>query len=500
MLTVDHYESIRRAYHIEGKSRRQIARELGHSRKTVSKALKYSTPPPYSPRRVQPHPVLGHFTAIVDRWLEEDRRRPRKQRHTMRRIYERLKEEHGYTGSYVTVTRYINKVKPASQEVYAPLSFALGEEGQVDWGQAKAILDGEETTFHLFCMRSCASGASFVRAYRYEDQVCFLDGHVRAFEFFDGVFGRLAYDNLKTAVVCTGKERRLTDAFRGLRSHYLFETRFCNFSKGNEKGHVENLVKYAQRNFMTPLPEVASLDELNRLLLGKCRDDLHRKPSRSNRSVREKLDLERSYMLDLPPARFSAARDVSTFADKESLVRVDTNCYSVPVDYAHRQCVIKVFAERVEVRCGTEVIADHKRAEGRHEHVLDPMHYLPLLERKVGAFDQARPLQDWRLPGCFAVLRRRLEHELEQGTREYSRVLRLLEQHPMDMLERAVEQGLAHRVHSRDGIAQFIPPPVPGAWGQTTFTLDGREHLRHVQIEATDISAYTSLLTVGGER
>ncbi len=464
MLTVDHYESIRRAYHIEGKSRRQIARELGHSRKTVSKALKYSTPPPYSPRRVQPHPVLGHFTAIVDRWLEEDRRRPRKQRHTMRRIYERLKEEHGYTGSYVTVTRYINKVKPASQEVYAPLSFALGEEGQVDWGQAKAILDGEETTFHLFCMRSCASGASFVRAYRHEDQVCFLDGHVHAFEFFDGVFRRLAYDNLKTAIIHTGKKRRLTEAFRGLRSHYLFETRFCNFAKGNEKGHVENLVKYAQRNFMTPLPEVSSLEELNKLLLRKCREDLLRKPSRSDRSIRERLDLERPHMLPPPPDCYVAAREKSTFADKESLVRVDTNCYSVPVDYAHYQCVVKVFSERVEVRSGTEVIADHRRAHGRHEHVLDPMHYLKLLERKPGLLKNGMPFKDAPWGEAFDRMRKELAwRRPEDGARRFIRILLLFREHPVDTVTTAVENCVRRGLFSDEAVVSMLrgSPPRP---------------------------------------
>ena len=477
MLTVDHYESIRRAYYIEGKSRRQVARELGHSRKTVSKALKYSTPPPYSPRATQPRPVLADFTSIIDRWLEEDKKRPRKQRHTMRLVFQRLKDEHGYSGGYVSVTRYINKVKPAFKEVYAPLSFAPGEEAQVDWGQAKAILNGRETTFHLFCMRSGSSGASFVRAYRYEDQVCFLDGHVRAFEFFDGVFGRLAYDNLKTAVVRTGKERRLTDAFRGLRSHYLFETRLCNLSKGNEKGHVENLVKYAQCSFMTPLPEVAGLDELNRLLLGKCREDLRRKPARSDRSIREKLDLERPYMLDLPSARFAAARDVSTFADKESLVRVDTNCYSVPVDYAHRQCVVKVFAERVEVRCGTEVIADHKRAEGRYEHVLDPMHYLPLLERKPGLLKNGMPFKPDPWGEAFSRMRNELAwRRPEDGARRFIRILLLLREHPAEAVADAVETCVRGGLFSDEAVVSTLRDSPPRSARTIEFPADSPWH------------------------
>ncbi len=475
MLTVDHYESIRRAYYIEGKSKRQVARELGHSRKTVSKAVEYSTPPPYSARRVQPHPVLSDFTSFIDRWLKEDEKRQRKQRHTMRRVFHRLKEEHGYTGSYVSVTRYINKVKPAFKEVYAPLSFDPGEEGQVDWGQARAILGGRETTLHLFCMRACSSGASFVRAYRHEDQVCFLDGHVRAFEFFDGVFRRLAYDNLKTAVIRTGKKRCLTGAFRGLRSHYLFETRFCNLAKGNEKGHVENLVKYAQRNFMTPLPEVASLEELNRLLLENCRDDLLRKPSRGELSIREKLDLERPHMLSLPPVGFAAAREVSTFADKESLVRADTNCYSVPVDYAHHQCVVKVFAERVRVCSGTEVIADHKRAEGRHEHVLDPMHYLALLERKPGLLRNGMPFKDVLWSPAFKRMRGELAwRRPEDGARRFIRILLLFRDHPADAVGEAIGSCVRRGLFSDEAVVSMLRDSPPRPTRSLDFAADSQ--------------------------
>ena len=465
MLTVDHYESIRRAYHIEGKSQRQVARELGHSRKTVSKALKYSAPPPYSPRRSQPHPVLGGFTSVIDRWLEEDRKRHRKQRHTARRIFGRLRDEHGYSGSYVTVARYVGMAKASSREVYAPLSFAPGEEGQVDWGQARAVVGGMETVVHLFCMRSCHSGASFVRAYRHEDQVCFLDGHVRAFEFFDGVFRRLAYDNLRAAVVRAGRERRLTEAFRGLRSHYLFETRFCNPARGNEKGHVENLVKHAQRSFMTPLPEVADMEELNRLLLERCRDDLLRKPSRSDRSIRERLDLERPDMLPLPPASFSAARDISTFADKESLVRADTNCYSVPVNHAHRQCVVKMFAEHIEVRSGTELIAKHRRAEGRHMHVLDPMHYLPLLERKPGLLGNGLPFKGEPWGEGLSRMRNELAwRRPEDGERRFARILLLLREHPAEAVGEAVGSCVRLGLFSDEAVVSMLrgcPQPRP---------------------------------------
>lgn len=465
MLTVNHYESIRKAYYNEGKSQRQIAKDLGHSRKTVKKAIRYSTPPGYGPRRQQSEPVIGEFTSIIDNWLEEDKRHPRKQRHTMQRIYQRLKDEHGYTGSYVTVTRYVKKVRPESKEVYAPLSFDRGEEGQVDWGQAKVTLNGRQTTVHLFCMRSCYSGASFVRAYEREDQVCFLDGHIRAFEFFDGVFRRLAYDNLKTAVIRRGKRRCLTDAFRGLRSHYLFDSRFCNPAKGNEKGHVENLVKYAQRNFMTPLPAVSSLEELNRQLIKKCRADLQRRPQRRDMSLREMLDLERPLMLPVPEVRYAAARAISTFADKESLVRADTNYYSVPVVYAHHPCVVKVFADTIEIHSGSEIIAEHERAEGRYKYVLNPMHYVPLLKSKPGLLKNGRPFKGEPWGPAFTRMHSELrERRPEDGDRRFIRILLLFQTHPPEDVSSAVEQCVSRGLFSDEAVLSELrnapSPPV----------------------------------------
>jgi transposase len=215
-------------------------------------------------------PTLGAFTKVIDAWLEEDFQRPRKQRHTAKRVYDRLVAEHGYSGHSSTIRRYVSQVKRrlAGQEVFVPLQFDAGEEAQVDWGESSIIENGTQRKVQLFCMKLAYSGHSFVRAYERANLESFLDGHVRAFEFFGGISKRLAYDNRKSAVIQVGrgKERRLNERFRELRSWYLFETRFCNVARGNEKGHVENLVKWSQRNLLTPLPEVPGVTALNELL------------------------------------------------------------------------------------------------------------------------------------------------------------------------------------------------------------------------------------------
>jgi hypothetical protein len=265
----------------------------------------------------------------------------------------------------------------------------------------------------------------------------------------------------------------------------------------NEKGIVEGTVKFARLNFLVPVPQVRDLDELNADLLGRCREDLDRRLRGHAATKRVLLEEDRAAFLPLPAAPFDACRKESTTASSLSLVRFDDNDYSVPVRCAHHPIVVRAYADRV-VLChqGLEVAA-HPRRWGREGVSYDPVHYLALLERKPGAFDFARPLEGWELPGCFEVLRRRLEAERDgDGTREFIRVLLLLERHPLERLATAVEAGLRARAHSRDAIAQFLLPRED--WRATTFSLDGREHLRHVVVAATDVAAYRALLAPGG--
>lgn len=238
MLTMEKTEKVRRAVLVEGKSQRMTAREFGHGRNTVAKYLEGGEAPVYRRQRPPGRPVIESFAAILDAWVEGDKKAPRKQRRTGTRMFERLTEEYGYTGSVSAVRRYLQTRQRKAQEVFFPLVFQPGEEGQVDWGEAVFLLNGRETTAHLFGVRLAHSRADFVRAYPAERLEMFLDGHVRAFEFFGGVPRRLAYDNLKSAVIQVGRgqERTLNRRFLELRSHYLFESRFCNVASGWETG------------------------------------------------------------------------------------------------------------------------------------------------------------------------------------------------------------------------------------------------------------------------
>jgi len=459
MLKLEQYERIRRLVLVEGVSQREAARRLGHSRRTVRKAVEHSSPPPYQLKNERPRRVLGSFESFPDSWLQEDEKRPRKQRQTAKRMYERLRDEHGFTGCYETVKKFVREARGRPKEVFMPLQYDPGEEAQVDWGQAVVIENGVQRRVHLFCTRLCHSSASFVRAYARETQEALLDGHVRAFEFFGGVPRRLAYDNLKTAVVTVGKgqDRRLTKGFLRLKSHFLFTTRFCNPARGNEKGHVENLVRYAQRNFLTPVPEVSSLKELNRSLLEGCEQALRRSGLREGKSFFESFSEEKEALLPLPETAFEACQESTTWADKQCLVRFGTNYYSVPMDYAHRHCLVRGYVDRVEILSEGQRVASHRRSYGASEWVLEPLHFVPLLERKPGCLDNARPFKKHFWGNGFAEMRKELEFRYGgEGTRKFIRILLLFREYPEGDVRSAVELCVQRCCWSEEAVKNVL--------------------------------------------
>lgn len=495
MLKVDDYEVIRRLVLVEGLSQRAAARQLGHSRKTIKKALENCSPPGYTRSGPPARPVIDPVRHIIDAWLEEDSRRPPKQRHTGTRVHERLAGEYGFTGSVSAVRRYIAQRKATQGEVFFPLQFDPGEEAQIDWGEARCVIGGVERTVFLFCMRLCHSTASFVRAYERENQECLLDGHVRAFRFFGGVPRRGAYDNMKVAVISVGKgqNRRLTEKFRALRSHYLFQTRFCNVASGHEKGHVENLVKLAQRRFMTPLPDAASLPELNEHLEEECLSDLQRPARRHSVSRRELLDEEREHLLPLPAADFPACREESTFATKQSLVRFDRNDYSVPARWAHHPVVVKGYVDRVQLHVGGDLVATHERCYGSGEFILSPEHYVPLLQKKPGGIHNARPFRGEPWGEDFARMRTELQYRYGgEGARKFVDVLVLFTEFPAEDVRDAVRDCVRRRAFSEEAVRATLTYRPRREVGR--LDLSGRPELRQISEQTRPAGVYDALL------
>lgn len=481
MYTVDKFEQIRRRFFVDGLSQRAIAEELGLARKTVAKAIRLASPAPYQLSKPRRRPTLEPFQAFIDAWREQDQSRPHKQRHTGQRIFERLRDEQGYQGSYSSVSRYLARVGQGQPEVFMPLEFGPGEEAQVDWGEGHILDNGVDRKVQFFCMRLCYSKAAFLYPYERASLEAFLDGHVRAFGFFGGVPRRLAYDNLKAAVLAVGRgqERRLNQHFMELRSHYLFASRFCNVASGHEKGLVENLVKLLERSLLTPLPEVTELGSLAGHLLEQCRLAPTRTLGRDGRVQAELLAEERATMLPLPASPFAACRRESVTANKQLLIRFDNNDYSVPMEYAYRACQVRGFVDRVEIACDAAVIAVHVRSYGRGDYVLEPWHYLRVLQRKPGSLDNARPFKGVAWGADLTRMRSELEYRYGgAGTKKYIAILMLLLEHSLEEVQGAVRDCVARCVFSDSAVRSLLRAEPPAVLGR--LDLSARPELQQV--------------------
>ena len=475
---------------------RQLERDTGIHRQTLRKIRDNSHPPGY--QRIKPvnKSKIGPYIDRIKAILQSDKEIHKKQYYTAKKILEILQSE-GFTGRYTIVKDVIREIKKTSKEVFMPLSQRPGE-AQVDFGQAVVKFNGTLKKVMFFVMGMVYSDAMFVMAFPRECTEAFMEAHVRAFDFFGCVPRRISYDNTRIAVtkILTHHKRKYTTEFQRLISHYLFEPHFCNVRRPNEKGIVEGIVKYSRLNFMVPVPQVKDYDELNRLLRDCCRSDLNR-ILRGKRSLSKKQLLieDQVASIVLPDDKFDYRKTTSTFASCESLIRYDTNDYSVPVSSAYHQTTIKASVRFIEVYRQDLLIAKHRRCWDRERQIFDPMHYLELLERKPGSLDYARPLEDWHLPDCFNTYRRCLESSGDNGTKEYIRILLLLNKYSVAQIAKAIGKALNYRIYRYDVILQFLLTAEDYAF--TTFNLAGREHLRGVVVHKTEASAYSSLVSGG---
>jgi len=459
MISVEQREKIRRAYFVEGKKIRQIAREFGCSRPTVRKAIASPEPMAYTLTVSRPAPVLGPYKERIQELLAENERLPRKQRYSGHKIYQLIQQE-GYAGSESTVRGYIGKLRGTEKrrQVYLPLEFDPGTDGQMDWGEGVAIIAAERVKVQLFYMRLCYSRKLFMMAFPNQRQEAFFEGHVRAFHHFGGIPHRLSYDNLKVAVqrILRGRTRQEQQAFIVFRSHYLFESHFCTPGQGHEKGRVEEGVGFGRRNFMVPLPKVASFEELNEHLLAQCLADDGRRVDRQPVTIGEAWEMEKPHLLPLPVRDFDCCLSRPATLNPYCQVVFETNRYSVPADKAYRNLVLKAYPFRLDILHLDEILASHRRCYGREQDIIDPLHYLPLLEQRPGAFEHAKPIRRWRKkwpPVYERFLERLQEQDLEgQGIREFVRVLKLHRDHPADLVEQAVRQALEYGCLHADGV------------------------------------------------
>jgi transposase len=451
---VELFEQLRREYEFGIGTVQGVAAKFGVHRRMVRQAIAGALPPPHRyPQRARPK--LDAVASFIDAVLEEDRRAPRKQRHTARRIHRRIRKEFPSTPvAESTVRNHVRERRRqlglVPRETFVPQSHPWGREAQVDWYEAWADLGGERVKVQVFAMRAMASGAAFHRAYLHATQQAFLEAHERAFAYFGGVFRLLRYDNLASAVrkILRGHRREETARFVAFRSHWRFAAEFCTPGEGHEKGGIEGEVGYFRRNHLVPVPEAADLDALNVRLLAGCREDEARVLDGRAQPVGAAMAVERDHLLPLAAEGFDLAEVVFPLVDKQGCVAVKANLYSVPLQ-AGTRVEGRVHPSHVEVWHDGRRVARHERCHSRRQHVLDLEHYLDVLGHKPGALSGSKPLQQWResgrWPACYDALwnRLRARHGRQGGTRAMVGVVALGREFGHDRLRAAVARAVS---------------------------------------------------------
>jgi transposase len=460
VLTVDDYGAIRRALR-DGMSIRQVARQLGHSRKTIRRALVHAEPHPEPLTRNRWAPKLGAFQAPIDQILADDEDAPPKQRHTAAQIFRRLRDEHGYMGQYAQVQRYVRKHRPRHEETFVPLGHPAGQRLEADFGHIHVDFpDGRRLVPFLVTTWSY-SNAPFAIALPFERTEAVLEGMIAAFEFFGAVPHEVWWDNPRTVatLIFLGRERQVHPRYAAFASHYIFEPRFCMPGRGNEKPDAEGAVKAVQKRFATPVPRVASLDELNASLRTWCQAERDRVVQSLSGPflIKDRLAEDLAAASPLPRHRFDpCVIRPAVPVDKYQTVAFDGNRYSVPRRYAFEMVTVKGYVDRVVIAAHGQAVATHERSLQKPRMILEPIHYLAALEKKPAALDHAPVFRDWKLPACFADLRAELQriHGELPGSRRFVSVLQLLREHPMSRVSAAIEACTRDKLSSVDAVIQ----------------------------------------------
>ncbi|MET8162513.1 IS21 family transposase [Sphaerisporangium sp. NPDC005289] len=444
---VELYAAIRRDARA-GMSGRAIEKKYRIGRRTIVKALVSAWP---EPRKQLPPRAskLDPFKPAIDEILKADLDAPRKQRHTVTRIWHRLIDEHEMTNvSYPVVRAYVALRKPQVRaeagrgpaEVFVRQSHRPGDEAEVDFGEVVVRLAGQDVKCYLFCLRVSFSGKAVHRVSLSGGQEAFFEGHEHAFRVLGGVpAGKIRYDNLKSAVaqvIGFSRARVETDRWTAFRSHWGLDAFYCRpgIQGAHEKGGVEGQIGWFRRNHLVPVPDVPSIQALNAMIEEWDAADETRRIGSRARTVGEFLAIERPLLRPLPDEPFETGRWFTPRVDRFAQVTVRTNKYSVPARLIGRQVRVLLHASDLVIYDGHAEVARHERLPGRSDARLDLDHYLEVLVRKPGALPGSTALEQARAAGKFTPVHdawwaaARKAHSDDVGTRALVEVL-LLHRH-----------------------------------------------------------------------
>ena len=462
MLTVETIARVRRE-HRKGKSARSIARELRLSRVTVTKYIGSEETAPRYKRKKQSYPKLEKFKDDLIRLLEDNEREPCGDRVDFKRIFQDLVRL-GYKGGYDSVRRFGKSWKhdhgsaSGLSQAFVPLAFSPGEAYQFDWAEDYVVLDGVTVKVQVAHVRLCHSRMPYLRVYPCQKQEMVFDAHEHAFKFWGGSCERGIYDNMKTAVdsVFIGKERKFNRRFSQMCSHYLVEPVACTPASGWEKGQVENQVGTLRERLFKPRPQFKTMDELNVWLEEQCvahaKSSSH--PELTGRTVWDVFQDESKFLIKTP-SPFDGFRDLTVPASKTCLVRFDRNRYSVNATAAGKPVQVKVYAERIEIRLDGDIVGEHRRVFGRGRTLYNPLHYIPILDRKPGALRNGAPFREWVMPEGLAGVQARLGRS-NDGDRQFAGILAAILTDGEEAVEAACRQALADGPCSKDVVLNLL--------------------------------------------
>lgn len=483
------WTEIRHMHDVDGVPRREIARRLGLDVKTVRRALARTTAPterasPPRGRVLDPHRV--EIATLL-------RGEPRL---TAKRVRVVLRERHGIAVSDRTARKYVAEVRREvrPREAFVHRTHAPGDTMEVDFGESLALIAGKVDRVKFLVATLPASNAHFVKVFEAERMECLLDGMLAAFRYFGGLTRRAVLDNTSLAVkeVLRGRERRETEGFLAFRGALSLAVDFCAPAKGWEKGSVEGGVNYTRSNGFRPMPAAASVEALSAEILRTLEADQDVRRLADGRTVREALAQERTRLRALPAHLPEACRVLPVVADKYGHVRADHVTYSVPIEHAWRPALVKLFATKVAVVVGEDVVAEHRRSYERGASVLDALHVLPLLVRKHRAVAESTAIQQWALPPVFHELRAALADRVRKPDQEWAEVLLLAREHAIPVLAAAVSTSIARGSPRLATVQEILRAEAAPVTRPVPVEIE-RSDLRAIAVAPPSLGAYDVL-------
>jgi transposase len=499
MVKVDEYALIRRAHRVEKMSIRELARTFHHSKRKIREILR--EPEPKSYQRGPMPSIIDPFKPVIDEILRADEDAPRKQRHTASKIFRRLRDEHSYPGGYNRIRLYLVSKGRTQRETFIPLDHEPGQRLEADFGHIHVDFPDGRRLVPVLMMTWGYSNCPFAIALPTERTEAILHGMVEAFAFFGCVAHEVWWDNPKTVApqLFVGRERRLNDRYLALSSHYAFEPLFCMVRRPQEKPHVEGRVRHLQRDWATPVPKVQHLAELNVHLRACCVRDRDRVQQGQTETIGQRFARESDNALSVSAGAFDPCISEPAKVDKYQMARFETNRYSVPRSAAFQAVTIKAYVERVDVVLGSQVIASHSRCYGKNEQILDPRHYLDTLRRRPAALDHSDVFRRWHLPALFNELRTALEkqHGRHRAVKHYVRVLHLLEEHPIELVQRAIEMSRSAAGYDVETILLRVSRQRPDGTPTPLERSQQPETVRDINVPLPDLSQFNQFLSNG---